>query len=63
MFYRSKFNGNISNWDAGKVTDMTMFYESKFDGDISQWNVSNATSMNYMLNSCPLKKHPPAWYK
>ena len=37
MFWRSKFNKNISNWNVGNVTDMIgMFRESSFNQDISK---------------------------
>ena len=37
MFYKSKFDGDISQWDVSNVKDMSqMFYKSKFDGDISK---------------------------
>ena len=46
LFYDSKFNGNISNWNVSNVTDMAyMFKDSFFDGDISKWDVSNVESM------------------
>jgi len=42
MFRKSKFNGDISNWDVSNVTNMIgMFYKSQFNGDISKWDVSN----------------------
>src|SRR5574343_1062454 len=35
MFYKSKFNGDISKWNVSKVTNMSwMFDSSKFNGDI-----------------------------
>ena len=50
MFYESKFNGDISQWNVSNVTNMKgMFYNSKFNGDISQWNVSNVTNMHDMF--------------
>ena len=50
IFYNSKFNGDISQWNVSNVTDMRdLLYQSKFTGDISQWNVSNVTNMNYMF--------------
>ena len=40
MFYGSKFNGDISQWDVSNVRDIGyMFFESNFNGDISKWNV------------------------
>jgi surface protein len=36
MFFDSKFNRDISQWDVSNVTNMNaMFYNSKFNGDIS----------------------------
>jgi surface protein len=36
MFYCSKFDGDISQWDVSNVTDMRgMFMFSKFNRDIS----------------------------
>ena len=59
MFYNSKFNGDISSWDVGNVTDMRyMFYDSKFNGDISNWNVGNVTNMSFMFYGCPLENRP-----
>ena len=50
LFERSEFNGNISEWDVSKVTDMSsMFYHSAFNGDISRWNVSKVTDMSSMF--------------
>ena len=48
-----KFNGNLSAWDASKVTDMSyMFYDAhKFNGDLSAWDTSKVTSMSPMLKS------------
>ncbi|SHL54793.1 surface protein [Fibrobacter sp. UWT2] len=49
-FERSRFNGNISQWDVSNVTNMfRMFNNSRFNGDISQWNVSNVTEMGEMF--------------
>ena len=50
MFFRSDFNGDISQWDVSNVTDMSwMFQQSKFNSDISQWNVSNVNNMCWMF--------------
>ena len=47
MFYRTEFDGDISEWDVSSVTDMKyMFSYSKFDGDISGWDVSEVTGWN-----------------
>src|SRR5574344_214337 len=46
MFYKSKFNGDISKWNVSKVTNMRyMFFNSEFNGDISKWNVSKVNNM------------------
>ena len=50
VFYNSRFNGNISNWDVSNVKDMQwMFGNSEFNGDISNWNVSNVEDMAGMF--------------
>ena len=51
LFYKSEFNGDISNWDVSNVEDMDYIfcYNSKFNGDISNWDVSNVKRMNYMF--------------
>ena len=50
MFYRSQFNGDISNWNVRNVTDMRyMFGHSKFNGNISDWDVGNVTNMRFMF--------------
>ena len=50
MFYKSKFNGDISNWDVSNVKNMQcMFYKSSFNGDISNWDVRNVQYMHYMF--------------
>ena len=59
MFYSSKFNGDISDWEVGNVTDMGfMFYGSEFNGDISGWDVGNVTDMEFMFYGCPLENKP-----
>src|SRR5574344_1018832 len=50
LFFGSKFNGDISDWDVSNVTNMdSMFYNSKFNGDISEWDVSNVENMSMMF--------------
>ena len=67
MFYKSKFNGDISKWDVSNVRDMyCMFNYSSFtgeNGDISNWDVSNVEDMYGMFDNSPLEKNPPKWYK
>ncbi|SHK66702.1 BspA family leucine-rich repeat surface protein [Fibrobacter sp. UWB12] len=61
-FKRSKFNGDISQWNVSNVTDMSfMFLESRFNGDISQWNVSNVTNMYYMFGFSKFKGDISKW--
>ena len=47
------FNGDISNWDASRVTNMKgMFYEAtSFNADLSKWDVSRVPNMFYMFYS------------
>jgi len=50
MFSKTKFQGDISQWNTRNVTDMSyMFSNSKFQGDISQWDTSNVTNMRCMF--------------
>ena len=51
IFYNSRFNGDISNWDVSQVTDMSnMFaWTAAFNGDISNWDVSQVTDMSNMF--------------
>ena len=48
---KSLFDGDISKWDTGKVTNMKdMFYEaSAFNQDIGSWNTAQVTDMRYMF--------------
>ena len=66
IFYNSKFNGDISNWDVSNVKHMTnMFAHSEFtgkNGDISNWDVSNVKDMKGIFDQSPLEKNPPKWY-
>ena len=53
IFYKSDFNGDISNWNVSNVKDMSyMFSDSEFtgkNGNISGWDVSNVIDMYYMF--------------
>jgi hypothetical protein len=38
MFYRSRFNDDISRWNVSKLEIIEgMFQDSQFNGDISNW--------------------------
>ena len=53
MFFRATaFNGDISEWNVGEVTNMyAMFYQvTTFNRDISEWDVAKVTNMNYMFS-------------
>ena len=49
------FNGDISEWDVSKVTNMKSMFQnaSAFNGDISKWDVSKVTNMDNMFNGIP----------
>jgi len=50
LFYKSKFNGNISEWNTSNIVNMGhMFAESLFNGDISNWDTSNVKNMHSMF--------------
>lgn len=64
MFYESKFDGDISNWDVSAVKNMQeMFFRSKFSGDLSEWDVSNVVNMRGMFEGSQVKdEKKPGWY-
>ena len=46
------FNGDITTWDVGKVTDMRgMFWDTPFNQDIGNWNVENVSDFWGFLNN------------
>jgi surface protein len=50
MFYHSKFNGDISNWDVSNVINTEhMFQESEFNQNISKWNLKKIQKSNCMF--------------
>ena len=50
LFWKTKFDGDISKWDTSNVTNMCgMFQKCSFNGDISKWNVSNVKNMAAMF--------------
>ena len=48
---KNSFNGDISNWDVSRVTDMNRMFMAaeKFDCDLSNWDVSTVTNMSHMF--------------
>ena len=50
---KSTFNGDISKWDTGKVTDMGYMFDSAsaFNHNIGSWNTAKVTNMRYMFSS------------
>ena len=50
LFSRSKFNGDISQWDVSSVTNMDyMFIESSFNQDLSLWKPYNLKELEFMV--------------
>ena len=52
MFWGTKFNQDISEWDTSNVTSgfNHMFYDNgEFSQDLSSWNTSNVTKLNMMF--------------
>lgn len=51
IFYKTKFNGDISQWNTKNVTNMVgLFMDSTFNGDISKWNVSQVKNMHDLFS-------------
>ena len=62
LFYKSNFNGDISEWDVSNVTNMSsMFRRSDFNQDISDWDVSNVNDMSNMFQNCDFNQDISAW--
>ena len=61
LFFDSKFNGDISNWDVNNVEDMSgMFAYSKFKRDISNWNVRKDCNVENMFTGyCVKEEYKP----
>jgi surface protein len=51
MFYDSKFNQHIGNWDVSTVTDMSQMFSraQDFNQPIGKWDVGNLVYMYYMF--------------
>ena len=47
MFCGSLFDGDISQWDVARLSDMSAMFmrANRFNGDISEWHVSRVTNM------------------
>ena len=47
----AEFNGNLSRWQVGQVTDMSymLWGATSFNGDLSGWNVGQVTNMSSMF--------------
>ena len=57
---KSTFNGDISKWDTGRVTNMHhMFWSaSAFNQDIGSWNTGKVTNMEIcLLDFCVQPRH------
>ena len=62
LFYKAKFNGDISKWDVSNVEEMTsMFYGSKFNKDLTEWKPYPLKEKAYIFKSSPLENNPPYW--
>ena len=58
LFYKSRFNGDISRWDVSHVKNMAhMFNMSEFNGDISNWNTSKVRDIAVMYSEKILNKN------
>ena len=63
MFYNSKFNQDISNWDVNNVINMnSMFEVSNFNQDISKWDISSVINMDYMFKCSNFNKNISNWF-
>ena len=62
LFWKTKFDGDISKWDVSNVTNMAaMFIGCPFNGDISKWDVSNVEFMGWMFANCPFNQDISKW--
>ena len=60
---KSTFNGDISNWNTGKVTNMQNMFRSAsaFNQDIGNWNTAQVTTMYYMFYSTAFNQDIGSW--
>lgn len=66
QFYQNcnNFNGDISNWNTGSVTNMKEMFRgaSSFNGDISGWDVSNVTNFEkFLYQATPFNQDLSGW--
>ena len=60
---KSTFNGDISKWNTGKVTNMQNMFRSAsaFNQDIGNWNTAQVTTMYYMFYSTAFNQDIGSW--
>jgi len=62
MFYGSKFNQPINDWDVSAVTDMfEMFRGSSFNQQIRDWDVTSVTEMDAMFSDSDFNQDISGW--
>jgi surface protein len=62
MFRDSPFNGDLSDWEVGRVTNMSnMFRASSFNQDLSAWDVSNVADMSNMFRVSAFDQDLSTW--
>ena len=62
LFYNSKFNGDISGWNTGRVKNMcAMFEGSIFNGDISGWDTHSVVDMTGMFSESDFNRSIGNW--
>ena len=62
LFFKSKFNGNISKWNVSNATDMScMFLCSFFDQPIGDWDVSKVKNMRSMFYESDFNQDISKW--
>ena len=59
FFNEAEFNGNLSRWQVGQVTDMSYMFSdaTSFNGDLSSWDVGRVTDMRFMFNGATSFNH------
>jgi hypothetical protein len=62
LFYSSRFNGDISEWNTANVESMiALFKNSKFNGDISSWDVAKVKTMRSTFSESIFKGDISNW--